>query len=238
VESAHTAVTSLELQIEQTKTSLTCYSDEIRSDRPRRSSLERDYPPISLPACPRRCSNRPDILQAEQNSSPITPWWPSQKPRTSQCCVSRRLPFESSALHLFSGSGAVWSIGPAASLPLFHAGSIRAGVRSAEAIQQKRCSSTNRRYRGLPRSSRRTGDPAKTCRVAYRQEGLVESLSAAGNWPIALSGWRRQLSGYLDSERQLLDARYCLCKSPRGTTNIITLYRFSRRRLAVKVRCS
>ncbi|MFZ0478845.1 MAG: efflux transporter outer membrane subunit [Terriglobales bacterium] len=232
VESAHTAVTSLELQIEQTENQL----DVLLGRNPAaivrgRSLLEQGLSsdlPAGLPSA--LLERRPDILQAEQqliaNHALVAVAKAAYFP---VLCLTSSSGFESSALHdLFSGSGAVWSIGPAASLPLFHAGSIRAGVRSAEAIQQQALLLYEQT---VQEAFREVADALVTRRklaeLRIEQEGLVESLSAAVELAdLRYRGGVASYLEYLDSERQLLDAQILLVQIRREElANIITLYR-------------
>jgi len=138
VESAHTAVTSLELQIEQTENQL----DVLLGRNPQRSSA--DVPSSNrtisdLPAgLPSRCSNAGRHSPAEQQLIANHALVAVAKAAYFQCCVSRRLPdsrVRTARPFQRLRSGMVnWSSRKSAA---FSRRQHRAGVRSAEAIQQQ-----------------------------------------------------------------------------------------------------
>ena len=141
VESARTALTSLELQIEQTENQLNILLGRnpgpIIRGRPLLEQEQARPLPAGLPSA--ILDRRPDILEAEQqliaSHALVAVARAAYFPTIS---LTSSLGFESSALHnLFSGLSGTWMVGPALSMPIFNAGSIRAGVLSAEAQRQQ-----------------------------------------------------------------------------------------------------
>jgi multidrug efflux system outer membrane protein len=232
VESAHTALSGLELQMEQTENAL----DILLGRNPGPIIRGKWFPKPGMfsslpPGLPSTLLNRrPDILQAEQeliaSHALVEVARAAYFPTLSLTSSSG---VESSALHnLFSSSGAVWSIGPAASLPVFHAGSIRAGVRAAEARQQQALLL----YRQtIQQAFREVADALvntqKLAELHVEQERLVESLRVSVELAdLRYRGGVASYLEYLDSERQLLSAQLLLVQVRRQElTNVVTLYK-------------
>jgi multidrug efflux system outer membrane protein len=122
----------------------------------------------------------------------------------------------------------MWYFAPAGSLPIFHAGAIRAGVRGAEARRQQ---SLLAYQKTVQQAFREVADSLASSRklaeLRTQQEGLVESLQQGVDLAdLAYKGGVVSYLEYLDSERQLLDARLQLVQIRRQElTNIVTLYR-------------
>ena len=232
VESAHTSLTGLELEIEQTENQLDILLGRnpgpiVRGRPLLEQALSSQLPP-GLPST--LLDRRPDICQAEQqliaSHALLAVAKAAYFPTLSLTSSSG---FESSALHdLFSSPSAMWSIGPAVSLPLFHAGSIRAGVHSAEALQQQ---ALLLYQQTVQQAVREVADSLvnsrKLAELRIQQERLVESLRAAVDLAdLRYRGGVASYLEYLDSERQLLGAQLLLVQIRRQElTNVVTLYR-------------
>jgi multidrug efflux system outer membrane protein len=232
VESAHTAITSLELQIEQTENQLDILLGRnpgpiVRGRPLLEEKLSVNLPP-GLPSS--LLDRRPDIREAEQqliaSHAIVAVAKAAYFPTIS---LTSSLGFESSALHnLFSGLAGTWLAGPAVSLPIFNAGSIRAGVLSANAQQQQ----AELLYRKtVQQAFREVADALverrKLAELRIQQGRLVESLQHAVELAdLRYRGGVASYLDYLDSERQLLDAQVLLVQVRREEmTNIVTLYR-------------
>jgi multidrug efflux system outer membrane protein len=231
VESARTDLTNIELQIEQTEDQVDVLLGRNPGPIARgRSPLEQALPPKLAPGLPSALlDRRPDIREAEQQLIASHAQVAVAKAEYFPAlALTSSAGFESSALHnLLSGASSVWSIGPAVAQPLFHAGSIRAGVRSAQALQEQALlsyeSTVQQAFREVADAlvaSRKLAD------LRIQQEQLVESLrSAAELADLRYQGGVDSYLEYLDSERQLLDAQLLLVQIRRQEmTNFITLY--------------
>jgi NodT family efflux transporter outer membrane factor (OMF) lipoprotein len=231
VESARTALTGLELQIEQTENQVDILLGRspgpiVRGRLPlenRQASLL----PAGLPST--LLDRRPDIREAEQQlvashalvSVAKTTYFPT-------ISLTSSVGFESSALHnLVSGLSGIWSVGPAVSLPIFNEGSIRAGVLGANAQQQQ----SEFLYRKtVQQAFREVADSLvegrKLAELLSQQERLVESLRQAAELAdLRYRGGVASYLDYLDSERQLLDAQILLVQIRRQElTTSISLY--------------
>jgi len=231
VESARTALTGLELQIEQTENQLDILLGRnpgpIARGRPLLEQRLIARLPPGLPSS--LLERRPDILQAEQqliaNHALVAVARAAYFPSIS---LTSSAGFESSALHnLFSGLSGMWLVGPAVSQPIFHAGSIRAGVRSAEAEQQQALLAYRKT---VQQAFREIADALvegrKLTELRTEQERLVASLQQAGELAdLRYRGGVASYLDYLDSERQLLDAQVLLVQIRRQElTNAVSLY--------------
>jgi len=231
VESAHTDLTNIELQIEQTEDQVDVLLGRNPGPIARgRSPLEQGLPPKLAPGLPSALlDRRPDIREAEQqliaSRAQVAVAKAAYFPALA---LTSSAGFESSALHnLLSGTNSIWSIGPAVAQPLFHAGSIRAGVRNAQALREQALLS----YQSIVQQAFREVADAlvasrKLADLRIQQEQLVESLrSAAELADLRYQGGVDSYLEYLDSERQLLDAQLLLVQIRRQEmTNFITLY--------------
>ena len=232
VKSARTALTGLELQNEQTENQLGILLGRNPGPIVRgRSLLEQGLAPRLPPGLPSTLlDRRPDIRQAEQQligdhalvAVAKAAFFPSLS-------LTASAGFESSALlNLFKASNGTWFFGPAGSLPIFNAGAIRAGVRSAEARRQQ---SLLAYQKTVQQAFREVADSLAGCRklaeLRTQQEGLVESLRLAVELAdLRYRGGVASYLEYLDSERQLLDAQLRLVQIRRQElTNVVTLYR-------------
>jgi len=232
VKSARTALTSLELENEQTENQLAILLGRNPGPIVRgRSLLEQDLAPSFPPGLPSTLlDRRPDIRQAEQQLIASHALLAVAKaaffPTIS---LTASTGFESSALlNLFKASNGTWLLAPAANLPIFNAGAIRAGVRIAEARREQALLA----YRQtVQQAFREVADSLaggrKLAELRSQQGSLVESLRAAVDVAdLRYQGGVASYLEYLDSERQLLDAQLQLVQIRRQElTNVVTLYR-------------
>ena len=177
-----------------------------------RSLLEQELAPTFPPGLPSTLlDRRPDIRQAEQqliaNHALVAVAKAAFFPTIS---LTASTGFESSALlNLLKTSNGTWLIAPAANLPIFNAGAIRAGVRIAQARGEQALLA----YRQtVQQAFREVADSLAGCRklaeLRTQQEGLVESLRASVEVAdLRYQGGVSSYLEYLDSERQLLDAQ-------------------------------
>jgi multidrug efflux system outer membrane protein len=232
VKSARAALTGLELQNEQTENQLGILLGRNPGPVVRgRSLLDQELAPRLPPGLPSTLlDRRPDIRQAEQqlvgDHALVAVAKAAFFPRLS---LTASAGFESSALiNLLKASNGTWFFGPAGSLPIFHAGSIRAGVRSAEARRQQ---SLLLYQQTVQQAFREVADSLagsrKLAELRTQQEGLVESLRVAVELAdLRYRGGVASYLEYLDSERQLLDEQLQLVQIRRQElTNVVTLYR-------------
>ncbi len=232
VKTARTALTGLELQSEQTENQLAFLLGRNPGPIVRgRSLLEQELAP-SLPAgLPSTLlDRRPDIRQAEQQLAADHALVAVAKaaffPTIS---LTSAAGVETSALrNLFKASSGTWFFGPAGSLPIFNAGAIRAGVRSAEARRQQ---SLLAYQKTVQQAFREVADSLaayrKLAELRTQQEGLVESLRQGVELAdLAYKGGVASYLECLDAERQLLDQQLQLVRIRREElTNVIVLYR-------------
>ncbi len=231
VETARTALTGLEMQIEQTENQLDILLGRNPGPIVRgRMQLEKQQAPTLPAGLPSTLlDRRPDIRQAEQqliaSHALVAVAKAAFFPTISLTSSSG---FESSALHnLVSGLSGTWSIGPSVSVPIFNEGSIRAGVLGANA-QQRQSELLYRKT--VQQAFREVADSLvagrKLAELRDQQESLVESLRQAVELAdLRYSGGFSSYLDYLDSERQLLDAQILLVQIRRqDQTNAITLY--------------
>ncbi|HVP48411.1 MAG TPA: efflux transporter outer membrane subunit [Bryobacteraceae bacterium] len=231
VKSARTALTSLELEREQTENQLSILLGGNPGPVARgRSLLDQGLAvslPPGLPSTLLEC--RPDIRQAEEqligDHALVAVARAAFFPTISLTGSSG---FESYALaglsRMSSGS---WSFGPAATLPIFNAGATRAGVRTAEARREQ---SLLAYRKTVQQAFREVADSLAAWRrlaeLRTQQEGLVDSLrNGVELADLAYKGGVASYLEYLDSERQLLDAQLQLVQIRREElANVVTLY--------------
>jgi multidrug efflux system outer membrane protein len=232
VESAHTALTGLELQNEQTENRLGILLGRNPGPIVRgRSLLEQGLAPRVPPGLPSTLlDRRPDIREAEQqligDHALVAVAKAAFFPTIS---LTASTGFESIALlDLLKASNGTWLFAPTGNLPIFNAGAIRAGVRIAEARRQEALLGYQQT---VQQAFREVADSLAACRklaeLRTQQEGLVESLRQGVD--LSDLGYRGGVASYLeylDSERQLLDAQLQLVQIRRQElTNVVTLYR-------------
>jgi outer membrane protein, multidrug efflux system len=228
---ARTALTSLELQSEQTENQLAVLLGRnpgpiVRGRSLLEPGLASDFPP-GLPSS--LLDRRPDIRQAEQqligDHHMVAVAKAAYFPTIS---LTASAGFASSALlDLFTSPSGTWSFDPVAGLPVFHAGAIRAGVRAAEARRQE---SLLAYQQTVQRAFREVADALvarrKLAELRTQQQALVESLREGVELAdLAYKGGVVSYLEYLDSERQLLDAELLLVQIRRQElSNVVTLY--------------
>ncbi|MGA2590003.1 MAG: efflux transporter outer membrane subunit, partial [Bryobacteraceae bacterium] len=232
VESAHAALTGLELQNEQTENQLCILLGRNPGPIIRgRTLVEQGLAPRLPPGLPSTLlERRPDIRAAEQqligDHALVAVAKAAFFPTIS---LTASTGFESIALlDLFKASNGMWLFAPAGNLPIFNAGAIRAGVRIAEARRQEALLGYQQT---VQQAFREVADSLAAYRrlaeLRIQQEGLVESLRQGVD--LADLGYRGGVASYLeylDSERQLLDAQLQLVQIRRQElTNVVTLYR-------------
>jgi multidrug efflux system outer membrane protein len=232
VKSARAALPGLELQSEQTENQISILLGRnpgpVIRGRPLLDQGLAVRVPAGLPST--LLDRRPDVLQAEQQliadhallAVARAAYFPTLSLTASAGYASSAL------LNLFSAANGNWLFGPVGSLPIFHAGAIRAGVRSAEAQRQQSLLA----YRQtVQQAFHEVADSLaayrKLAEERIQQEGLVESLQQGVDLAdLAYRGGVVSYLEYLDAERQLLDAQLQLVQIRREElTNIVTLYR-------------
>ena len=232
VKSARASLTSLDLESEQTENQLAILLGRNPGPVMRgRPLVEQELAAAIPPGLPSALlDRRPDIRQAEQQLIAAHALLAVAKaayfPTIS---LTASAGYQSTALlDLFKAVNGMWFLAPAGSLPIFHAGAIRAGVRGAEARRQEALLL----YRQtVQQAFREVADSLAARRrlaaLRTQQESLVESLRQGVE--LADLGYRGGVASYLeyiDSERQLLDAQLQLVQIRRqGLVNIVTLYR-------------
>jgi multidrug efflux system outer membrane protein len=231
VKSAGTALTRLALQSEQAENQLSILLGRNPGPVARGLSLnEQGLLPALPPGLPSTLlDRRPDIRQAEQqligDHALVAVAKAAFFPTIS---LTASTGFESSALlNLFHATSGTWLFAPAGSLPIFHAGAIRAGVRIAEARRQEDLLAYQQT---VQKAFREVADSLAASRTLAelwtQQQSLVESLREGADLAdLAYRGGLVSYLEYLDSERQLLDAELQLVQIRRQEfTNVVTLY--------------
>jgi len=232
VKSARTALTGLELQSEQTENLLATLLGRNPGPIARgRSLLDQELGPGLPPGLPSALlDRRPDIRQAEQqlvaDHAMVAVAKAAFFPRIS---LTASPGYASSALlNLLKTSNGTWYVGAAGSLPIFNAGSVRAGVRAAEARRQE---SLLAYQKTVQQAFREVADALvgyrKLAELRTQQQGLVESLREGVELAdLAYKGGVVSYLEFLDAERQLLDTQLLLVQIRRQElTNMVTLYR-------------
>jgi multidrug efflux system outer membrane protein len=231
VKTARVALAALELQSEQTENQLAILSGRnpgpIQRGRPLFDQGLTIRIAAGLPSA--LLNRRPDIRAAEQQlisahamvSAARTAYFPTISLTSSGGFASSAL------LGLFRLPGE-WLFNPAANLPIFHAGAVRAGVRAAEARRQE--SLLNYR-KTVQQAFREVADALaarrKLAELRVHQESLVESLREG--LELADLAYKEGVVSYLeflDAERQLLDAQLQVVQTRRQElTNVVALFR-------------
>jgi multidrug efflux system outer membrane protein len=230
VKTARVALAALELQSEQTENRLAILLGRNPGPIKRGRALFDQGPTIRIePGLPSALLNRrPDIRAAEQQlisshalvSAARAAYFPTVSLTSSGGFASSAL------LGLFRLPGE-WLFSPAANLPIFHAGAVRAGVRAAEARRQESLLD----YRKTVQQA--FGDVAdalaarrKLAELRVQQESLVESLREG--LELADLAYKEGVVSYLeylDAERQLLDAQLQVVQTRRQElTNVVVLF--------------
>jgi NodT family efflux transporter outer membrane factor (OMF) lipoprotein len=195
---------SVQRSISQTEDALNLLLANAPSEVPRGQTLEHITAAPELPAgLPSALlQRRPDIRQAEDNLIAAN----------AQIGAARALFFPDISLtgflgsqsrsltSMFTGPARVESIGPAALLPIFHAG-LRSGLRFTEAQQREMLITYQKTIYG---SLREVADALSTHTRTREQRGEEEKLVTALSESVRLSNLRYR--GGLDSYLQVLDA--------------------------------
>jgi NodT family efflux transporter outer membrane factor (OMF) lipoprotein len=230
VKTARAALAGLELQSEQTENQLAILLGRnpgpIARGRPLFNQELRIRIPARLPSA--LLDRRPDIRAAEQQliashamvAAARTVYLPTISLTTSGGFASSAL------LGLFRLPGE-WLFGPAANLPIFHAGAVRAETRAAEARRQQALLAYQKTAQ---QAFREVADTLAARRhladLRVEQENLVESLRKAVELAdLAYKEGVVSYLEYLDAERQLLDAQLQVVQTRRQElTNVVALY--------------
>ena len=232
VKSARASRTSLDLASEQTENQLAILLGRNPGPIVRgRPLVEQELATAIPPGLPSALlDRRPDIRQAEQQLIAAHALVAVAKAEYfPTISLTASAGFQSAALlDLFKTTNGMWYLAPVGSLPIFHAGAIRAGVRGAEARRQQALLL----YRQTVQQAFCEVADALAARrrlaeLRIEQESLVESLRHGVE--LADLGYRGGVASYLeyiDAERQLLDAQLQLVQIRRQElVNIVTLYR-------------
>ena len=218
--------------IEQTENALSLLLGRVPGGIARGKALEEfDLPANPPPGLPSSLlERRPDIRQAEQNLIAAN----------AQIGAARALYFpqisltgfmggQSRALTgLFTGPARLWTVAPAAVLPIFNAGQVRAGVRLSEARKRELVIAYQQSvYTGFREVSDSLVAYRRTREQLAQQQQLVNALSESTR----LSRLRYQggLDSYLqvlDSERNLFQGQLTLSELRLNVLNsFVQLYR-------------
>ncbi len=198
-------IASTKRDIEQTENALSLLAGRVPGEVRRGKGLEEFKvpadPPAGLPS--ELLQRRPDIRQAEQNLIAANAQIGAARALYfPQISLTGFLGGQSRALgELFTGPARFWTVSPAAVLPIFNSGQVRAGVRLSEA-QQRELAVTYQRtiYTAFREVSDALVGYQRTREQLAQQEQLVNALSETTR----LS--RLRYEGGLDSYLQVLDA--------------------------------
>jgi multidrug efflux system outer membrane protein len=222
VRTARLTIVDLERAIEQKENQINLLLGQNPGPVPRRSTLGDQMVRLELPAgVPSDVlERRPDIRRAERNliaaNAEVGVARAAFFPRIA---LTAQTGYESASLgQLIEQSSGTWVFGPLGNLPVFNAGRIRSGVRSAQARKEQ---AVYEYQQSVLFAFRDVADSL----IAYRkliefrseQAKLVESLRAATR--VADLRYRNGVTSYLeylDSERQLLDGELRLAQARRG----------------------
>jgi NodT family efflux transporter outer membrane factor (OMF) lipoprotein len=202
---ATSQIEAVKREIGQTEDALSLLLGDTPHDIPRDHKLEQLALPTELPAgLPSSLiARRPDVLQAED----------MLKAANAQIGAARALYFPNFALtasaggeshallRLLSGPGIVYSIGPSALQPIFHAGQIKNTVRLSEAQEREALITYQKTIYG---ALREVSDALIGHDHLHAQRAEEEKLVNALNESVRLSNLRYK--GGLDSYLQVLDA--------------------------------
>ncbi len=203
---ATSQIASIERQIGQTENAMSLLLGRSPGEVPRGKALEAFATPPQIPAgLPSELlARRPDIRQAEQNLIAANAQIGAAKAQYfPQITLTTFLGGQSRALtNLLTGNGRSWNFAPAATVPIFNAGRLRANVRLTEAQEREALLNYDK---SIQSAFREVSDAL----IGYRkisdqwneQQKLVRALQESDR----LSTLRYQ--GGLDSFLQVLDAR-------------------------------
>ena len=183
--------------------------------------------PAGLPSA--LLERRPDIRAAEQQL--IAGHFLAAAARTAYfptISLTSSGGFASSALRSLFQLPGEWLFSPAASLPIFHAGAIKAGVQAAEARRQEALLAYQKTVQQAFREvSDALAARSKLAELRAEEESLVETLREGVELAdLAYKEGVVSYLEYLDAERQLLDAQVQVVQTRRlELTNVVVLYR-------------
>jgi multidrug efflux system outer membrane protein len=198
-------IAATQRDIEQTENALSLLLGQTPGTVPRGKALEQFAPPVEAPpGLPSSLlERRPDIRQAEQNLVAAN----------AQIGAARALYFpqitltgfmggQSRALYsLFTGPARLFTIAPAASVPIFNAGQVKAGVQLSEAQQRELVIAYQKTiYSAFREVSDSLVGYQRTREQMAQQQKLVTALTESTR----LS--RLRYEGGLDSYLQVLDS--------------------------------
>jgi NodT family efflux transporter outer membrane factor (OMF) lipoprotein len=225
-------IASAKRDIEQAENALSLLAGrvpgEIRRGKPLEAFRVPADPPAGLPSD--LLQRRPDIRAAEQNLVAANAEIGAARALYfPQISLTSFLGGQSRALYsLLTGPARFWTVAPAAVVPIFNAGQIRAGVRLSEAQQRELVATYQRSiYTAFREVSDALVGYQRTREQQAQQEKLVNALSESTR----LSRLRYQggLDSYLqvlDSERNLFQGQLTLAGLRLNVlTSFVQLYR-------------
>jgi multidrug efflux system outer membrane protein len=184
--------------------------------------------PAGLPST--LLTRRPDIREAEQNLIAANAEIGAARALYfPQISLTSFMGGQSRALtNLFTGPARLWSLSPAASLPIFNAGRLRSNVKATEAVQRE----TLARYEKTVQTAfREVSDSLiaynRTTEELAQQQLLVSALAESDR--LSLVRYQGGLDSYLqvlDAERNLFQGQLAEAVLRRNTLlSIVQLYR-------------
>jgi NodT family efflux transporter outer membrane factor (OMF) lipoprotein len=199
-------IAAAERAIGQTENALSLLLGEAPGSRPRGKPLEQLALPAQLPAgLPSSLlERRPDIRQAEQNLIAANAQIGAARALYfPQISLTAFLGAQSRALgQLLTGPARMDNAGPAALMPIFHAGQIRSQVRLSEAQQREMLATYQK---SIYSALREVSDALIAHDRTRQQRSEEEQLVGALDQSVRLSTLRYR--GGLDSYLQVLDAQ-------------------------------
>jgi len=203
---ATSQIASIERQIGQGENAMSLLLGRSPGSVPRGKALEQFVaPPQIPPGLPSELlARRPDIRQAEQNLIAANASIGAARAQYfPQISLTTFLGGQSRALtDLFTGNARSWNFAPAASVPIFNAGRLRANVRLTEAQEREALLAYER---SIQSAFREVSDALIGYRKISDQRSEQQNLVRALQESDRLSTLRYQ--GGLDSYLQVLDAR-------------------------------
>jgi multidrug efflux system outer membrane protein len=198
-------IAAIERGIAQTENAISLLVGKSPGDVARGKALNEFVIPAQVPpGLPSSLlERRPDICAAEQNLIAANAEIGAAKAQYfPQITLNGLLGAQSRALSdLFTGPARSWNFAPAATLPIFNAGRLRANVRLAEAFQQETLIGYQK---AIQTSFREVADSLVAYRKTVEQRAQQELLVTALRETERLSTLRYR--GGLDSYLQVLDA--------------------------------
>jgi multidrug efflux system outer membrane protein len=229
---ATATIAAVERQIAQTENALSLLLGRSPGDIARGKTLEQIIAPAQVPpGLPSSLlERRPDIRQAERNLVAFNAEIGAAKAQYfPQISLTGFLGGQSRALsNLFTGNGRSWNFAPAAVLPIFNAGRLRANVRFTEAQEREAALNYERTIQGAFREvSDSLVGYGKTGEQRTQQELLVAALRETDR--LSTLRYRGGLDSYLqvlDAERNLFTGELRLAQLRRDELlSVVQLYR-------------